>query len=127
MSLWNNKDRYTVLDEVDEFSAYSPSTPFTQWLGGVGLALYLAGWGVHGLSTGYAKMLGRGGNLQLNGDGATALSCAYLALGAFLHFHWFWGSRPALQRYSQWLKVVALLVFVPCFGYALYSVARTWV
>ncbi|MDB6138981.1 MAG: hypothetical protein JWO94_2053 [Verrucomicrobiaceae bacterium] len=93
----------------------------TQWTGGLGVALFfhhlrLAGPAQH------ATLIGRNGSIELGGDAATALACAYVALGAFCHFHWFWGLHARLWEHAQTLKTLALLVFLPCFLFTLYRI-----
>ena len=56
----------------------------------------------------------------MKGDAGFWLAASYIAIGAFMHFHYFWGLSERLWRFSQFAKVSALLVFLPCFLYALY-------
>jgi hypothetical protein len=44
----------------------------------------------------------------------------YVAAGAFLHFHYFWGLNERLRRFSHITKILSLLVFLPSLFYALY-------
>lgn len=63
----------------------------------------------------------RGGSVELTGNPGIALAIAYIAIGAFFHFHFFWGLSDRLWTFSQALKLVSLMVFLPAIGYALYS------
>ncbi len=47
------------------------------------------------------------------------LAVAYVAIGAFLHFQFFWRRHPRLRRWSPRLKNAALLVGACGIGYAL--------
>ena len=47
------------------------------------------------------------------------LAIAYIAIGAFLHFEFFWGRHPRLRPWSPRLKRAALLVGACGIGYAL--------
>jgi hypothetical protein len=35
-----------------------------------------------------------------------------IAIGLFLHFHFFWGTTPALQRYSTPGKIASVLLLI---------------
>jgi len=86
------------------------------WLGGVGLALVPVSYGVYCLCSGHARLRG----LELHGSAAVALAIAYIAVGALMHVHWFWGSWPRLNLLRTILKGVALIVFVTSLGFAIY-------
>jgi hypothetical protein len=45
------------------------------------------------------------------------LASAYIALGAFFHFHFFWGRHARLHIWSPRLKKAALLIFACGVGY----------
>lgn len=120
MSLWFNKDRRTILDEAEDL-AYSPSGGRTkQWIAGAAIPLCIIAYGVVCLKTGSTTLPGRRGSIELHGTEGVTLACAYLALGAFLHFHYFWGLQERLQPFSEPLKVLSLLAFLSCFLYTLY-------
>lgn len=120
MNLWTNKEHRTVLDDADDFAYLPCGGRVTQWVGGVGLALAFIASGVLDLRSGHALIHGRGGEIEFTGASGAALSTAYIALGTFFHFHWFWGLSETLWQYSQRLKVLALLIFLPCFLFTLY-------
>ncbi len=93
------------------------------WVVGVGVALIPIYCGIRSLLTGHATLFGRhGSRLELTGSAAVAMAIAYLAVGAFIHAHWFWGLHPKLARFSPMLKALAVLVFLGGLGYAGYSV-----
>lgn len=54
----------------------------------------------------------RRGIEHLSGVSAISLAVAYLALGAFLHFHFLWGSIRRLSVYSQLGRSLSFVVFV---------------
>jgi len=90
---------------------------------GVGLALVPIGYGIHCLLTGHAKFFGRrGSHLDLTGSAAIAMAIAYIAIGVFIHAHWFWGLHPKLTALSPILKVLAVLVFLSGLGYTAYRI-----
>ena len=90
---------------------------------GIGLAAFPIGYGIQCLFTGHARFFGRRGSfLDVDGSAAVALAVAYIAVGVFIHSHWFWGLHPKLEPLSELLKTVAALTFLGAFGYAIYSV-----
>jgi hypothetical protein len=91
-----------------------------QWFGGVFLAGIPLVYGVLCLLRGATAVFGRGGSSTFTGEAGVALAIAYLAIGAFLHFHFFWGLSDRLWRGSQPAKVASLLVFLPALAYGLY-------
>ena len=55
-------------------------------------------------------------------DTAVAMAIAYIAVGVFIHAHWFWGLHPRLEALSPILKVLAVLVFLGGLGYTVYRI-----
>lgn len=93
------------------------------WLAGVGCALIPIIYGSKCLWTGSARLFGkRTSGLTLTGDAGFALAIAYIAVGAFIHFHFFWGLHPRLHKFCGLMKLFALLVFLATFGYAMFKV-----
>ena len=93
------------------------------WLLGLALALVPVSYGVHGLQTGHARFFGHSGaTLDLTGSAASAMAVAYIALGLFLHAHWFWGLNARLAPFSPLLKVLAILGFLGGLGFASYRI-----
>ena len=83
------------------------------------MALIPVGYGVYCLYTGHAYFPRRHGPiLDLQGWEAVVLAIAYIAVGAFLHFKFFWGRHPRLRSRSSRLKQGALLIFLSGFVYA---------
>jgi hypothetical protein len=121
MGFWTNREHRTAIDGAEDL-AYAPSGGrIKMWVTGVGLALIPLGYGVRCLFTGQARFFGsRGGNLDLDGPAAVALAIAYIAVGAFIHFHWFWGLHRRLEPFSYLLKCLALVVFLGSFAYTIY-------
>lgn len=91
-----------------------------QWLAGVLLAGWPIGYGILSLSRGKTALLGRSFNEVLTGDAAISLAIAYIAIGCFIHFHYFWGLSEVLWPYSQTWKLVSLVIAAPAFIYALW-------
>lgn len=92
------------------------------WLLGIGLALAPIGYGIHCLRTGHAIFLGQYSNLDITGSAAAAAAIAYMAVGLFIHAHWFWGLLPRFGWLSIILKYLAVLAFLGGFGYAMYRI-----
>jgi hypothetical protein len=123
MAPWWNKRLPTLLDEAEHLASSPSGGRFKMWLLGVVLALIPAGYGVFSLITGNARFFGRqGSHVDLDGAGGIALSIAYIAVGVFIHAHWFWGLHPRLELFSPILKLIAVLAFLVGFGYAMYRV-----
>lgn len=104
------------------FGGAKPSSGWKEmWIGGIGLALIPVAYGVYCLYTRHAYFPRRRGGpvLDLQGWEAVLLAMAYIAIGAFLHFEFYWGRHPRLRRWSPRLKNAALLVGVCGIGYAL--------
>ena len=50
------------------------------------------------------------------------MAIAYIAVGVFVHVHWFWGLHPRLYVFCPVLKFVTVLVFLGSFGFAIYRI-----
>lgn len=94
-----------------------------QWLAGMALPVLIIAVSAMCMKVGRTPIFGTRGSVEsveLVGRAGFWLAVSYMALGAFLHFHFFWGLSERLWRFCEWLKVLSLLVFVPSFGFALY-------
>ena len=98
MSLWTNKDHRTVLDDADSFAHAPSGGRLKQWLAGAVLPLFILAYGIACLTSGETEIFGRGGHAVARGAAATSLAVAYIALGLFLHFHFFWGLASGWNR-----------------------------
>ncbi len=56
----------------------------------------------------------------LNGNAARWLGISYLAVAAFMHFHFGWGLGSTLWPHSQKGKWISVFIFVPSLAVALY-------
>ena len=119
-SIWTRPMRTTFDDAQD--LAYAPSGGRAkQWLAGLVLAAVPIIYGIVCIRRGHTTLFGRGSS-DLTGDAAFWLAVAYIAVGAFLHFHYFWGLSERLSNFSQFAKIISLLVFLPSFLYSLYRI-----
>lgn len=120
-SIWTRKTHRTAFDDAEDL-AYGPSGGRTkQWIAGAILASLPIIYGIHCIQRGHTTLFGsRGTSEKLVGSAGVSLAIAYISIGAFLHFHYFWGLSDRLWRFSQVLKVASLFVFLPAFFYALY-------
>jgi hypothetical protein len=124
MGFWTNKDDRPDFADAEDL-AYPPSGGvLTMWLAGVGLALIPAGYGIHCLHTHHAFLPGDRQNLDVTGSTATALALAYIAIGIFMHAHWFWGLRPKFLLVSQLLKILSILLFLGSLGFGMYKIVE---
>ncbi len=103
----------------EEFSGPPTGGRVKQWLGGMAVPVFLVLYGWACLRSGEAELSGRNGTAVFRGEAATALSWAYISIGAFLHFHYFWALNTLLERFSGGLKGSALVAFLGFFCYAL--------
>lgn len=85
-----------------------------QWLVGVGVALVPIVYAIYSLHRDRILLpaLGRGigPGVYLSGRACIALAIAYMGIGMFAHFHWFWGLSDRLERFCTAGKVAALLL-----------------
>jgi hypothetical protein len=103
------------------FSEGSGRSGIAVWRDGVALALIPVLLGLYPLIAGHFAMRTRGGNLVLDGAPARAFGLAAIALGAGIHFHFFWDAHEDLSPYSQPAQVVAALVFFGALAYIAYA------
>ena len=110
----------TIADDVDDF-AHGPSGGRTKkWIAGAVLPLLPIVYGIVSWYRGTTSLPGRGSSLELIGLEGSILSLAYIAIGAFVHFHYFWGLDDRLHRYSEGVKIASLCVFLPTVLYVIY-------
>lgn len=93
----------------------------TMWIGGVGLALLPTIAGIQCLVTRKAALGSALWHRTLEGGAAIALGLGWIGVGAFLHFHFFFGLHATLSAHSYAGKKLALLV--ACAGL---SIAMIW-
>jgi hypothetical protein len=96
------------------FEGCKPSSGWKEkWIGGIVVALVPIVYGVYCLYTGHAHLpRRRRGFVDLQGWDVMVVAIAWIALGAFLHFEYFWGRHPRLRTWSGRLKGAAMLVFI---------------
>ena len=105
-------------DNAAAFEGAQPPSGWKEmWIGGIVVALLPVGFGVYCLCTGHAYFPRRHGRgLDLQGREAMVLAISYIALGAYLHFAWFWGRHPRLRSWSARLGRAAMIVFLSGLG-----------
>jgi hypothetical protein len=96
------------------------------WLVGVGVALAPVIYGVYCLISGHAILPGDPESLDVYGDAAFGLAIASMAVGLFIHAHWFWGLHPRYSFLCAPLKLVALVVFLASFGFGIFKTLAAW-
>ena len=121
MGMWNDRDYRTGFDDAEDL-AYAPTGGSVKaWVVGIGLALIPFLYGVHCWLSGHALFFGQDSDMDVTGKTAVSLAIAYMAVGLFVHAHWFWGLTKH-QVLSYLLKLIAVLVFIGGFGYAIYKI-----
>ena len=106
-------------DSIEDLAHPPLGGRVSRWFGGVLIPACILLYGLVCIRRGSTSMLGRGASLELHHEPAFWMAVAYIAIGGFLHFHFFWGSSERLLRFSHPLKVLSLLVFVSSFVYSL--------
>ncbi len=106
-------------DNAVAFEGCEPSSGWKErWIGGLGVALIPIVYGLYCLYSGHAVFLRRRkGFIDLQGWDAVVMAIAWIALGAFLHFEYFWGRHPRLRAWSGRLKGAAMGVFMAAWIY----------
>src|SRR5688572_2831342 len=116
MPFWTDKHASNAGDALEDLADGPSGGPLKMWLAGVGLALVPTGYGIRCLITGHARYVVRNApDFELEGSAAFAFALAHIALGAFLHFHFFWGLHPRLYSLSPLFKWISLLVLAGSF------------
>ena len=84
-------------DAIEEFSGPPPQNPWTKWVDGVLVALAFV---VYGLSCCWADRVSLFGSesFVFYGRAVLAWGIAWISLGLFFHFHFFWGCSARLWR-----------------------------
>lgn len=120
-NILTRKIRRTAFDDTEDL-AYGPTGGRAkQWLAGIALAFLPIIYGIHCIQRGFTTLFGNQGiDQKLTGEAGFWLAVSYIAVGAFVHFHYFWGLSDRLCRFSQTLKMLSLLVFLPSFFYSIY-------
>ncbi len=92
--------------------------PVGRWAYGVALAAMPVLLGIYCLLADRAWFLGRGGPHEVTGWAAVGLAAAYIAAGAFMHFHFFWATHSKLWRFARCGKIASLLALAAGLGLA---------
>ena len=110
----------TYIDDAEDLANLPSGGRTKQWLAGVVLAAVPIVYGTVCILRGHTTLFGRGASSDLVGDAGFWLAIAYSAVGAFLHFHYFWGLSERLWRFSDIAKLLSVLIFLPSLLCALY-------
>lgn len=94
--------------DEDDFTGAPPQGPLFQWGLGVVAALVIAGLGVRAIVEG-SFTAGKG--FMLLGTNAALMGTAWIAVGVFLHCHYFWGN----VRGEMWGAVLGKLLSAATF------------
>jgi hypothetical protein len=66
------------------------------------------------------ELLARSRSMTITGPDVLIFAAAYIAFAALMHFHYFWSSHPRWWLCAQRLKVLFILIFLPCLLFGLY-------
>ena len=120
MGLLDRDNHRTVVCDAEDFAYHPSGGPVKQWTAGCVLAAVPVFYGLFCLNRGYTTVFGKGGSTEATGEAGFWFAIAYIALGAFLHFHYFWGLSSRLWPYSQPLNVLSLMTLLPSLVYSLF-------
>jgi hypothetical protein len=119
MNWWKLNPYQPEMDLAGHFSGTPRPSAWAKWLGGAGVpflcAMYAAGC--------FLTQRAGWGSLDLSGGRAVACGLAWLGVGLFLHFHYFWAALDRLWPYATVGKILSLLLFIGALGYVVCSVA----
>jgi len=128
MSLWNNKEHRSFLDDAEDLAHVPSPSPWTKWFIGCFVAGALAAYAIIGWArgsiTGYVL---KGPSEAIVGSDVRLFAATYLSLAAFIHVHCFWNLHPLLARYAQPLKVLALVILFPCLLAISWRSLKPWI
>lgn len=107
---WPSREavRQRGLDSV--LDARPVGGPVKMWLAGVVLAALPVAYGFQCLWTGTGTFGTTLWRTTIEGGPAIALGLGWIGVGAFLHFHFFFGLHPRLVAASRRAKLVAMIV-----------------
>ncbi|HEX5790632.1 MAG TPA: hypothetical protein VFY13_05740 [Luteolibacter sp.] len=119
---WTGDAGDTLEDIAIDLATSHPSGGWMkQWLLGMVLAAPPVVLGAYLLLRGVVPLyFGSLGWQGVTGPAAHWLAVSVIAVGAFIHFHYFWGLSDRLWSYSMTLKVLAFIAFLASFLYALF-------
>lgn len=110
---------HPLLHAADSLASPPKGGELTKWLLGVALPMLPIAYGLYCLWNGATVLPGKGLDATLTGAAGRWLAVAYMALGAFIHFHFGWGLSKRGARFSRVAKACALVLFLVSFGLAL--------
>ena len=115
--------RRTLYDPTaydDDFEDQPGQGPAYQWGLGAALPLLILGYGLHAIIVRRAEY-GRV-PLVLHGENAVALGVAAVALGIFLHCHYYWGNVYNQAWFAVLGKIISAIAFIAGLGVILVRV-----
>ena len=114
MSFWTNKDRPTILSDAEDL-AYAPEpSPWTKWFMGSLVPAAVLFYSLYSINRGSITLPGKQFSMTITGDDVFPLAVAYIALAFFVHVHCVWCLHDRLCEYADRMKIISLLVFLPC-------------
>lgn len=102
------------MPDIDELSRSPDYSPWTKWFWGCVIPLAILGYSLWSMARGSITLPGKRTSLEIIGTDVYILAAAYMALGAFIHFHCYWNLYESLWVHVNRLKALSLLVFLPC-------------
>jgi len=121
--MWFRTPNRHVSAYDDDWEDFPNGGPFGKWLGGMLLPLCAVAYGLSCLISGHGIFPGgQSGPMDLSGPSAVAFGTAVIAVGTFLHCHYFWGNIYHLSAWALLGKIVSLIAFIGGLGFLLVRV-----
>ncbi len=111
---WRRGERKQLegTDDLEDLAYDAHVGPWQKWGMGVVLPAIAITYGVASIAAARTTVFApRARDAEVTGAPAVAIAIAYVAFGAMLHCHFFWGLNERLWRYSFLAKNVAAGVF----------------
>jgi hypothetical protein len=122
MGFWTNKYHRTGFDDAEDLAYEPEGGRVKMWLVGVAAASVPIAYGIYCFNTEQAVLVGQNSSMELNGPAAKALAIAIMAVGGFMHFHWFWGLNRKLLPFSPLGKLFSAIIFIISMGYMAFKI-----
>ena len=111
--MWRTPHNPTPYD--DDFEDQPAQSWFHQWILGASLPACFLSYGLRTILTGHATYA-HNASMDLRGIDAVAYGVSMLAIGLFLHFHYFWGNVYSQAWWAVLGKIVSAAAFIASMG-----------
>lgn len=116
MSLWTRPVTRDAYDGIDSLSSSASGGVWKRLLVGIGLALAVVAYAIYSIEVGRIYIPGGRHGGYLTGGLVPYAAVSYFGIGAFVHFHYFWGLLTRWHAQSIANVGKGLSCFVILFG-----------